>query len=93
MLVVIKSPPGSPGAERGIDLAREKAADILLVGEGAGLARKGALEGFCGTAFVLRNDLLSAGIIEGEMEQSVKALSSEELSALLGREDKVEGPF
>jgi len=93
MLVIIKSPPGSPGAQRGIDLAREEAADILLMEAAAALARKGALEGYCGTAFVLRDDLLRTGMREDEWEQSVKALSGEELSELIGQQEKVQGPF
>ena len=49
------------------------------------MALKGALEGFCGTAFALKEDLEAKGIRPEEMEKGVKVMTREELRELLRR--------
>lgn len=93
MFVIIKSPPGSPGAEEGLRVARERSADILLIGDGVRFAMRGALEDFCGTAFVHGKDLWLRGLGVGDVEKGVKALTAEELVGLLAASDRVEGVF
>ncbi len=53
--------------------------------EAVPLALKGALEGFCGTAFALDESLEAKGILPGEMEKGVKVMSRAELRELLRR--------
>jgi sulfur relay protein TusB/DsrH len=93
VFVIIKSPPGSEGAARGIRLAREEAADLLLIGDGVRLARKDMLEGFCGAAFAHSADLRLRGVGEAELEKGVRAVSCEEFVELLAGAEKIAGPF
>jgi len=92
MLVVIKSPPGSTQADAAIKRAAEITADIVLVGDAAGLALKDMLEGFCGTAFALENDVLSTLAAGAVLEKGVKLITQTELERMLS-EDEHCGPF
>jgi len=85
--VIIQSPPGTDAAREGKRLAREFAADLLLRGEGAGLAREEALAGFCGTVFVSREDLASLNIRDEELDRVVKVVTREEIGQMM--QDKV----
>jgi sulfur relay protein TusB/DsrH len=91
MLVVIKSGPESQEAKRAVKIARDTAADIVLLQNSVSLARKDRLEGFCGTAFALSEDLKLSGI--KDLEKSVKEISYEEFIDLMVENDKVIGIF
>lgn len=91
MLVVIKSGPESQEAKRAVKIARDTAADIVLLQNAVSLARKDRLEGFCGTAFALSEDLKLRGI--KDLEKSVKEISYEEFIDLMVENDKVIGIF
>ncbi len=60
-------------------------ADLILVRDAVPLARKGALEGFCGTAFVLDESLVAMGVRPEELEKGIKVMTKEELRELLKR--------
>jgi len=90
MLVIIKSRYGTREAERGVKLARDEAADIVLMGDGVSLAGKDRLDGFCGTAHVLKDDLEARDV--GELEKGVRVISREELNVLI-TEEEVLGTF
>jgi hypothetical protein len=83
MFIVIKSPPGSPEASAAVKKAAELATDIVLTEEAVGLALKDRLEGFCGTAFALEDDVLLHLPEGAEMEKGVKLVSREELESML----------
>lgn len=93
MFVIIKSPPDSEGARKGLKLAKDRAADVLLISDGVNLARKGMLEGYCGTAFVLDSDLAQRGITGKDLEKGVKSVSPAEFVDLVVRSEEVVGPF
>jgi len=93
MLVVIVSPPHSERASAGVRLAAELAADIVLMGEAVGLARRGALEGFCGTAHALEDDVRQRGIPEAELERGVRLIDRAELRHMLEREGRAAEDF
>ena len=93
MLVIIKAPPDSPEAALGVGEAALKTADIILAGAAVALAKKGGLDGFCGTAYACKEDLESSGIEPSEMEKAVKVLTREELLSLIAKEKEVRGSF
>jgi len=90
MLIVIKSPPGSPDASKAVRKAAELAADILLVGDAVGLARRDMLEGFCGTAFALSEHLHAMLPTDTELEKGVKLISRAEMNSMLGKTENPE---
>jgi sulfur relay protein TusB/DsrH len=91
MVVVIRSAPGDREAKRGVRLARDMAADIVLVQNGVYLACGDRLEGFCGTAHALEEDLRLRGVTD--IEKGVRTLTYDDLVDLLAEEDKVVGMF
>jgi len=90
-LVIIKSPPGSDGAIEAVRVARDNVADIVLVEEAVLLARKDKLEGFCGTVYALRDDILSRGI--DDLEKGVKEIDAGELEDLLSDKESIIGIY
>ncbi len=91
MLVIIKSAPDTQEARRAVKLARDMAADIVLLQNAVYLARPERLEGFCGTAYVLEEDLRLRGV--EDLEAGVKTIDYDELVGLLAGEDEVLGLF
>jgi sulfur relay (sulfurtransferase) DsrF/TusC family protein len=91
--VIIQSPPGSEGAREGKRLAREFAADLLLRGEGATLAREDALGGFCGTVFVAREDLDTHGVKDEELDRVVKVVTREEMAQMTEDRESILNTF
>jgi len=91
VLVVIKSGPDSEEAMHAVEIARDEAADIVLIRDAVYLARPDGLEGFCGTAFALEDDVRSRGIVD--IDKGVKGITSEELVELMAGEDRVMGVF
>lgn len=93
MVVIVKSGPDTADGKRGVKLARDMAADLVLVQNGVYFARKERLEGFCGTAFVLDDDARLRGLHEGDLEKDIGRLSYGDLVDVMAREDKVIGLF
>ena len=93
MLVVIVSPPQSVRAIAGVKTARDLTADIVLEGEAVGLAKRGALDGFCGTAHALQDDVRERGIPEDALERGVRLIDRTELQRLIEAEGRIEGDF
>lgn len=89
MLVVIKSGPGSAEAQRGLKLAKETSADIVLIQDGVYLEKQGAVD-FPGTVYVLDDDvrLRGAGAVG-----SAKTIGYDELVDLMSGANKVVGMF
>ncbi len=91
MLVILRSAPESHEARRAVKLARDLAADMVLVQNAVWLAQEERLEGFCGTAYVLDEDLKLRGV--SNVAKEIKALSYIELVDLMAEADKVVGMF
>lgn len=91
MLVVIKSSPETHEARRAVRLARDMAADIVLLQNAAWLAQEERLEGFCGTVYALDEDLRLRGVVN--VDSGVKSISYGEFVDLMADEDKVVGIF
>lgn len=93
MVVIVKSGPDTPDGKRGVKLARDMAADVVLIQNGVYFAQKERLEGFCGTAYILNDDARLRGLHEGDLEKDIRTLSYDDLVDLMVKEDKVVGMF
>ena len=93
MLVIVKSAPDTADGERGIKLARDMAADVVLIQNGIYFAQRERLEGFCGTAYVLGDDVRLRGLKDDEIERDIKKMDYESVVDLMDGEDKVVGMF
>lgn len=93
MLVIVKSAPDTPEGKRGVKLARDMAADLILLQNGVYFAQKERLEGFCGTAYILDEDSNLRGLKDDELQNGIKKLDYDALIDLMAEEDKVVGMF
>ena len=93
MLVIVKSAPDTTDGKRGVKLARDMAADVVLLQNGVYFAQKERLEGFCGTAYVLDDDVRLRGLKNDEIEKDIRRLDYGGLVDLMASEDKVAGMF
>lgn len=93
MVVIVKSGPNTADGERGVKLARDMAADVVLIQDGVYFAQKERLGGFCGRAYVLEEDSRLRGLKDEELEKGVNKLSYDDLVDLMSEEDKVVGMF
>jgi sulfur relay protein TusB/DsrH len=93
MLVIVKSAPDTTDGKRGMKLARDVAADVVLLQNGVYFAQKERLEGFCGTAYVLDDDVRLRGLKDDEIEKGIRRLDYGSLVDLMASEDKVAGMF
>jgi sulfur relay protein TusB/DsrH len=91
MLVIIRSAHDTTEARRAVKLARDMAADVLLIQNAVYLAGKERLEGFCGTVYALDEDMRLRGM--SEIEKGVKTVGYDEAVDLMAGEDKVIGIF
>ncbi|MEW6674932.1 MAG: DsrH/TusB family sulfur metabolism protein [Nitrospirota bacterium] len=93
MLVIVKSPPNTADGERGVKLARDMAADVVLIQNGVYFAQKERLGGFCGRAYIIDEDKRLRGLKDEELERDVKKLTYDDLVDLMAENDKVVGMF
>jgi sulfur relay protein TusB/DsrH len=93
MLVLVKSAPDTTDGKRGIKLARDMAADVVLLQNGVYFAQIERLEGFCGTAYVLDYDARLRGLKDDEIEKRVRKLNYGGLIDIMAEAEKVVGIF
>lgn len=93
MLVIVKSAPDTADSERGVKLARDMAADLVLLQNGVYFAQEERLGDYCSTAYVLDDDKRLRGIKDEEMEKNMKIVNYDKLIDLMIENDKVIGMF
>ena len=93
MLVIVKSGPDTADGKRGVKLARDMAADLFLIQNGVYFAQEERLEGFCGTAYVLEDDLKLRGIKGSGIEKDIRETGYDSFVGLMADENKVVGMF
>ena len=93
MLVIAKSAPDMPEGRRGLKLARDMAADLILLQNGIYFAQKERLDGFSGTVYVLDDDIRLRGLKDEEIQKDVNRLNYDGLVDLMASEDRVVGMF
>lgn len=92
MLVIIKSSPDTPEAKRGLKLARDMGADIVLIQNGVYLQE--GIQGFSspGSIFALEEDRRMRGL-KGGIKDNLKNITYDELVDLLTGGERVFGAF
>ncbi len=93
MIVLIKSAPDTADAMRGVALARDSAADLVLLQNGVLFAQKGRLAGFPGAIHVLDDDKKLRGLRDDELDGRAKTIDYDSLTDLMVESDKVVGMF
>ena len=93
MLVIVKSAPDMPEGKRGLKMARDMIADLILLQNGIYFAQNGRLDGFSGTVYALDDDIRLRGLKDEEIQKDVNRLNYDGLVDLMANEDKVAGMF
>ncbi len=91
MLVLIKSAPDTSEAKRGLKMARDMSADVAFVENGVYFALDEMIEGYCGTAYAVKEDVALTGM--GDRMRSIKVIDWDQLVDMMAGEDKVIGAF
>jgi len=95
MLVIVRSAPDSVDGRRGVKIARDMAADVVLLQNGVYFMQQAHLGdlGFCGTAYVLSDDRKLRGLSTIESTGRTKEITYDGLVDLMTESDKVIGMF
>lgn len=93
MIVMVKSAPDTPDGVRGITLARDTVADLVLLQNAVYFAQKERLGAFPGTVYVLEDDKRLRGVGDTELAETVRTIDYDGLADLLMANDKVVGLF
>jgi sulfur relay protein TusB/DsrH len=95
MLVIVRSAPDSVDGRRGVKIARDMAADVVLLQNGVYFMQQAHLEdlGFCGTAYVLSDDCKLRGLSAIESTGRTKEITYDGLVDLMVESNKVVGMF
>ena len=93
MLVIIKSAPDTTDGARGLTLAKEGGADLILLQNGVYFAQKERLGSFPGAVYVLDDDKRLRGIKDSEIDARAKAIDYDKLTDIITGGDRVVGLF
>jgi sulfur relay protein TusB/DsrH len=91
MLVLIKSSPHTSEGKRGLKIARDTSSDIVLLQDGVYFMINDMLDGFCGTAYAVKEDVALRGL--SDVIRGVKIIDWDDLIDKMVEEDKVVGMF
>lgn len=95
MLVIIRNAPDTTEGRRGVKIAREMAADIVLLQNGVYFMQEQRLDdlGFYNTAYVLEDDKRLRGLKANDMNKNIKDIGYDSLVDLMAESNKVIGMF
>jgi sulfur relay protein TusB/DsrH len=93
MIVIIKSAPDTPEGTRGMTMARDMAANVVLIQNAVYFALKDRLEGLPGTVSALEDDLKLRGLTNDDLKGDIRKLSYDGFIDLIGEDDRVIGTF
>jgi len=95
MVVIVRSAPDTPEGRRGIRLARDMFADIVLVQNGVYFIQGQKLEdlGFTRTVYALEEDRRLRGLAADGASGKVEDITYDRLIDLMAESDKVLGMF
>ncbi len=92
MIVIIKSGPDTTRGKRGLKTARDMAADLVLLQDGVYFALDEMIEGFCGTAYAIEDDVKLRGLTSDMRD--IKVISWDEMTDLMFEDEEgVKGSF
>ncbi len=93
MLVMIKSAPDTTDGARGLTLAKEGGADLVLLQNGVFFAHKDRLGVFPGNVYVLGDDKRLRGLKDSELDGRAKTIDYDKLADIITGGEKVVGMF
>lgn len=95
MLVIVRSAPDTAEGKRGVKIARDMAADVILLQNGVYFMQAAYLEdlNFCGTAYVLSDDRRLRGLGPIAPDRRAKEITYDGLVDLMTGSDNVVGMF
>jgi sulfur relay protein TusB/DsrH len=94
MLVIIKSAPETTEGKRGVSLARDMSADIVLLQNAVYFqGRKLANAGFTGKTYVIEDDRLLRGLKKDAGNSDTEYIDYDGLVDLIDRSESVKGMF
>lgn len=93
MIVIVKSAPDTADGARGIALARQTGARLVLLQNGVYFAQKELLGDFSGAVYALDDDKRLRGLKDSEMNRAVKSIGYDGLVDLMAEDSKVVGMF
>lgn len=91
MLVIIKSAPDTPEGKRGLALAANMGADVILIQNGVYLG-KDKVQRFSGKTYALEEDRRMRGL-KGAVPDKLETITYDELVDLLTGGEQVFGAF
>jgi sulfur relay protein TusB/DsrH len=93
MIVLIKSAPDTSDGARGVVLAKDGNADIVLLQNGVYFAQQDRLDNFSGAVYALDDDMRLRGLTDTERDPRVKAIDYDKLTDMMTGGKKVVGMF
>ncbi|HUI44366.1 MAG TPA: DsrH/TusB family sulfur metabolism protein [Nitrospirota bacterium] len=93
MLVIIKSAPDTTDGARGLTLAKDGGADLILLQNGVYLAQKGRLGSFPSAVYVVDDDKRLRGLKDSELDVRAKIIDYDKLTDIITAGGKVVGMF
>jgi len=93
MLVMVKSSPDSTEGKRGVKLAMDMDADLILIQNAVYFSQKKRLASFGGTAYALGEDMRLRGIRSDSTGSKIREIDYDKLVDLMMQEEKVFGAF
>ena len=93
MLVIIKSSPDTADGIRGVTLAKDSGADLILLQNGVYFAQKDRLNDFSGAVYALDADMRLRGLKDAERGPRVKTIDYDKLTDMMTGEKRVVGMF
>jgi len=91
MLIIIKSSPTADDAKRGLQIAKDTNADVLLLQNAVYCLNRSMLDGISGSKYALEDDKRLRGI--SKSEEGVTLVGYDEAVDLMASADKVVGMF
>jgi sulfur relay protein TusB/DsrH len=93
VLVMVKSSPDSTEGKRGVKLAMDMDADLILIQNAVYFSQNKRLESFGGAAYALGEDMRLRGISSDVTGSKIREIDYDELVDLMMEEEKVFGAF
>jgi sulfur relay protein TusB/DsrH len=93
MIVMIKSAPDTTDGVRGVTIAKEGGADLMLLQNGVYFAQKERLGTFTGAVYVLDDDKRLRGLKDSEMDARATIIDYDRMTDIITAGKKVAGMF
>jgi sulfur relay protein TusB/DsrH len=93
MIVMIKSAPDTADGNRGVTLAKDGEADLVLLQNGVYFAQKDRLNDFSGAVYALDDDMRLRGLKDAERDPRVKSIDYDKLTDIITGSERVVGVF